>query len=150
MTVTADAGKTGNKVVVTAKGTLPEVTKPLYAYVGVVDLAVELAKELPAELKKLQPELQTNVTKVTEFVQTLPTTVKALAEVYGDKATARYNELAVRGERLVGAIRRQPATQAAIAEGKDAVKKAEQAASSAKRAAKAGEKAAEDAAEKIG
>ncbi|MDT7537924.1 MAG: hypothetical protein QOI82_1509, partial [Actinomycetota bacterium] len=51
---------------------------------------------------------------------------------------------------LVKAIRRQPATEAAIAEGKEAVRKAEAAATAAKKSAKAGEKAVEDAAAKIG
>jgi len=148
MTVTADAVKTNDKVVVDveAKATLPgvaQVKKPLFAYAGAVDFVVEQAKELPADVTVA-------ATKVTGYVQTLPTTVRTAAVELADKATTTYNEFAVRGERLVTSIRRQPATQAAIAEGKDALKKAEQATNSAKRAAKATEKATEDAAQKIG
>ena len=62
----------------------------------------------------------------------------------------RLGALALRGERLVTQIRRQPATEAAIAEGKEAVKKAEAAAIAARKSVKAGEKAVEDAAAKLG
>jgi hypothetical protein len=47
-------------------------------------------------------------------------------------------------------IRRQPATEAAIAEGKEAVRKAEAAAIAARKSVKASEKAVEGAASKIG
>jgi len=60
-------------------------------------------------------------------------------------ATARYADLAARGEKLVTKIRRQQATQDAIAEGKRAVQKAEAAANNAKRSAKSAAKAATDA-----
>ncbi len=83
-------------------------------------------------MKSLRDEVETRVEKATE------------------KATDLYTSLTVRGERLVTQIRRQPATEAAIAEGKEAVRKAEAAATAAKKSAKAGEKAVEDAAAKIG
>ena len=76
--------------------------------------------------------------------------VETRVEKATEKATDLYAKLAVRGERLVTQIRRQPATEAAIAEGKEAVRKAEAAATSAKKAVKAGEKALEGAAQKIG
>ena len=95
--------------------------------------------------------------EVPAVVRTLPAQVKDLrGEVETRVATAQeqaddlYAQLAVRGERLVTAIRRQPATEAAIAEGKEAVKKAEAATTAAKKSAKAGEKAVEDAAKKLG
>ena len=116
-----------------------EAAKPLYAYVGVLDLALEQAKEVPAQ------------------VRTIPAQVKGLrgeVETRAAKATADANEfyaaLAIRGERLVTQIRRQPATEAAIAEGKEAVRKAEAAATAARKSVKAGEKAVEGAADKIG
>ena len=59
-------------------------------------------------------------------------------------------QLTVRGERLVTAIRRQPVTEVAVVEGKEAVKKAEQSATAARTAAKAGTKAAKGAAGKLG
>ena len=116
-----------------------EAAKPLYAYVGVLDLALEQAKDvpaqvraIPAQVKGLRGDVATRVEEVTE------------------KATDLYSQLTVRGERLVTAIRRQPATQVAVVEGKEAVKRAEQSATAARTAARAGTKAARDAAEKLG
>ena len=116
-----------------------EATKPLYAYVGVIDLAIEQAKDvpaqvrtIPAQVKNLRGDVETRVEKVTE------------------RAGDFYTQLTVRGERLVTAIRRQPATEAAVAEGKEAVRKAEASATAAKKSVKAGEKAVEDAANKLG
>lgn len=162
-TVTADVEKTSNKVTgrFTVKN-LPafdvsEATKPLFAVVGAADLAIEQVKDVPAlyvaEVKKAQDRFA----DVPAQVKTLPTQVKNLrgdvearVEKATDKVTDLYAKLAVRGERLVTQIRRQPATEAAIAEGKQAVKDAEAAADSAKRSVKAGEKAVEGAAAKIG
>lgn len=155
---------------------LDEAKKPAYAAVGVVDLSVEQvrtqAKELPATAKKLQSDLVAKFdaarTERTAQLQALPTQLKSLptqataqvkelrtdltarVEKAQSTATAYYGKLAVRGEKLVGQIRRQPTTEAAIAEGKDAVKKAESAATSAKKSAKSTEKAVVDAAEKLG
>lgn len=116
-----------------------EAAKPLYAYVGALDLALEQAKgvpaqvrAIPAQVKGLRGDVETRVEQVTE------------------KATEVYSQLTVRGERLVTAIRRQPATEVAVVEGKQAVKKAEQSATAARTSAKAGTKAAKDAAEKLG
>lgn len=160
MTVTTDVKKTGNTV--TGRFTLKnlptfdaaEVKKPLFAYVGVADLAIERAKELPAELNKVTTEVtkkaQAFVAEVPAQVTALPVTVRVSVEKATEQATDLYNKLTVRGERLVGQIRRQPATEAAIAEGKEAVKKAEAAATAARKSAKAGEKAVEGAAAKIG
>lgn len=168
MTVTTDVKKTGNTV--TGKFTLKNLPsfdadatkqaakKPLLAYVGAADLAIERAKEIPAELtvattnvtKKAQALLAEVPGQVTAQVQGLPVTVRTSVEKATGKATDFYAKLTVRGERLVKAIRRQPATEAAIAEGKEAVRKAEAAATAARKSVKAGEKAVEDAAAKIG
>ncbi|MDX6197022.1 MAG: heparin binding hemagglutinin HbhA [Actinomycetota bacterium] len=160
MTVTTDVKKTGNTV--TGKFTLKNLPtfdadyakKPLFAYVGVADLAIERAKEIPAQLtvattdvtKKAQALLADVPAQVTAFPVTVRTNVEKATEKAGDV----YAKLTVRGERLVKAIRRQPATEAAIAEGKEAVRKAEAAATAARKSVKAGEKAVEDAAAKIG
>ncbi len=162
--VDADVTKTGNALVgrFTIKNlpTVPssfnadQAKKPLFAYVGVADLAIERAKELPAELTafntKLSTKVQAFVADVPAQVQALPETVRTQVEKATEQATDLYSKLTVRGERLVGQIRRQPATEAAIAEGKEAVRKAEAAATAAKKSVKAGEKAVEDAAAKIG
>ncbi len=116
-----------------------EAAKPLYAYVGALDLALEQAQSvpaqvraIPAQVKGLRGDVETRVEQVTE------------------KATEVYSQLTVRGERLVTAIRRQPATEVAVVEGKEAVKKAEQSATAARTAAKAGAKAARKAGETLG
>lgn len=134
-----------------------EATKPLFAVVGVADLAIEQAKDVPAlyvaEVKKAQARLEnvpTVVKTLPEQVKTLRTDVETRVEKATEKATELYAQLTVRGERLVTQIRRQPSTEAAIAEGKEAVRKAEAAATAAKKSVKAGEKAVEDAATKIG
>ena len=128
--------------------------KPLFAYVGVADLAIERAKEIPAELTELNKTVSTKVqafvAEVPAQVKELPVVVRTNVEKASEKATDLYTKLTVRGERLVTQIRRQPATEAAIAEGKAAVKKAEAAANAAKKSVKAGEQAVEDAAAKIG
>ena len=128
--------------------------KPLFAYVGVADLALERAKEIPAELTELNKTVSTKVqaviADVPAQVQALPVTVRTNVEKATETATDLYTKLTIRGQRLVTQIRRQPATEAAIAEGKEAVRKAEAAATAAKKSVKAGEKAVEDAAQKIG
>ena len=154
--VTADVDTAGNTV--TGRFTLKnlptfdvtEAAKPLYAYVGAADLVLEQARKVPSEVSTL-------IADVPSSVKTIPTQVKALrgdvetrVEKVTEKATDLYAQLSVRGERLVTQIRRQPATEAAIAEGKEAVKKAEAAATAAKKSAKAGEKAVEGAADKLG
>ena len=131
-----------------------QAKKPLFAYVGVADLAIERAKEIPAELTELNKtvgtKVQAFVAEVPAQAKALPVTVRTNVEKATEKATDLYTKLTVRGEKLVTQIRRQPATEAAIAEGKAAVKKAEAAATAAKKSVKAGEQAVEDAAAKIG
>jgi phage-related minor tail protein len=144
---------------------LDEAKKPAFAAVGVVDVTVEQVKDLPAtvtvEAKKVQEKLQAQFEARTASFNTqlkaLPTQVKGLrTELEGrvskaqTQATSFYGDLAVRGEKLVAQIRRQPATETALAEGKAAVKKAQSATASAKKATKAAGTAAEDAAAKIG
>ena len=138
--VTTDVTKTGDTVTAQGRFTvknlpaldLDEARKPLFAVVGVADLAIEQVQSLPALAQERVAEVPASVKKA------------------GEKATDLYAKLAVRGERLVTSIRRQPATEAALAEGREAVRKAEAAAVAARKSVKAGEQAVEDAAAKIG
>ncbi|MDP9437022.1 MAG: hypothetical protein M3P93_18275 [Actinomycetota bacterium] len=167
MTVSTDATIVSDGDTATASGrftvknlpvvTLDDVKKPVFAYVGVADLVLAQAKELPAELTQVSKRVQARLAEVPQVVRTLPAQVKDLrGEVEtrvakaGEQAGEFYAALAIRGERLVTQIRRQPATEAAIAEGKEAVRKAEAAAVAARKSVKAGEKAVEDAAAKLG
>ena len=153
---TADVTKTGSTV--TGRFTIKnlptfdvaDATKPLYAAVGVADLVLEQVKDVPADVTARVNEVSTRLSEVPAQVKTLPTQVKDLRGEVETRVSSTYRALTIRGERLVTSIRRQPATEAAIAEGKEAVRKAEAAATAAKKSAKAGEKAVEDAAGKIG
>jgi len=136
---------------------LDEVRKPAFAVAGLADLWIEQVKDVPATVTAEAEKVQARLADVPNVVKTLPARVEDLREDLEarvakaqESATDLYAKLAVRGERLVTSIRRQPATEAAIAEGKEAVKKAEQATVAARKSAKAGEKAVEDAAAKIG
>jgi ElaB/YqjD/DUF883 family membrane-anchored ribosome-binding protein len=144
-TVVADVDTSGSTV--TGRFTIKnlpsldvtEAAKPLYAYVGAADLVVEQVRAIPTSVRALPQQ-----------VKALRDDVETRVEKAGEKASDLYSQLTVRGERLVTSIRRQPSTEAAIAEGKEAVKKAEAAAVAARNSAKAGEHAVEDAAGKLG
>ena len=163
--ISSDVTKTGDTVTAQGRFTvknlptldLDEARKPLFAVVGVADLALEQVKELPSLYAAEAKKATERVGDVPAVVKTLPakvedfrTEVEGYAKKAGEQATDLYAKLAVRGERLVTQIRRQPSTQAAVAEGKEAVRKAEAAAVAAKKSAKAGEQAVEDAAAKLG
>ncbi|HVM26288.1 MAG TPA: hypothetical protein VM433_01270 [Mycobacteriales bacterium] len=161
-TTKTDVTKTGDTVVAQGRFTiknlpavdLDEARKPLFAVVGVADYALEQVRtfsaELPNSLAADVQKAQERLAEVPAVVKTLPEQVTELSKKATEQASDFYAQLAVRGERLVTSIRRQPATEAAIAEGKEAVRKAEASATAAKKSAKAGEKAVESAASKIG
>ncbi len=164
--VDVDVDKTGD--VVTGRFTLKnlptidvaEAAKPLYAYVGVLDLALEQAKDVPAQVRSIPAQVRgipTQVRSIPSQVRTIPAQVKSLrgdvetrVERVTERASDFYTQLTVRGERLVTSIRRSPATEAAVAEGKEAVRKAEASAIAARNSVRAGGKAVEDAAQKLG
>ncbi|MDQ1711854.1 MAG: heparin binding hemagglutinin HbhA [Frankiaceae bacterium] len=128
-----------------------EARKPLYAFVGAGDLAVENIKELPTQVASQF------VPKTTALVAELPAKVKGLrgdVEMFATQLTGRaftaYGDLVERGEKLVGAIRRSPSTKKAEAQVKVAKSQAKAATTSATKAAKATAKAVDSAAGKIG
>ncbi len=127
-----------------------EAAKPLYAVVGAADLALEQVKDVPVELVAQVGKVQARLAEVPAQVQALRPAVETRLERANQVASDLYAQLSVRGERLVTSIRRQPATEAAIVEGKEAVRKAEAAAVAAKNSVHAGEKALEGAVDKIG
>jgi hypothetical protein len=94
--------------------TVPETTKPFYAYIGVSDLAIARVRTLP------------------DTVKALPEQVRALQ----DRATDRYTELAVRGEKLVSSIRNQGATEQAEKAARSTLAQARGLRTTAQRAAK--------------
>ena len=169
MNVITSVKKTGSAVA--DRLTLPafdtaEVIKPLFAVVGVADLAFEQVKDAPADLTVEAKRVQALITEASKAVpaqvMTLPAQAKSLRDAVENKvsdATSKvaefYANLAVRGEKLVGQVRRQSSTQAAVAETKAAVSKVtdlakdvandvEAAGVAVKKAAKASTKAVED------
>ena len=145
-----------------------EARKPLFAYVGAGDYAVEQIKRLPEVYNEARTNYLTAVTNANtavtsavkdyrNAVQTLPTTVKelptslktSLTELSG-KANEFYGDFVQRGEKLVSSIRRQQTTKEAVAEAKTAARQTRTAATHARRSATAGKAAADTAASKVG
>jgi hypothetical protein len=79
-----------------------DAAKPLYASVGVLDLALEQAKEVPAQVRAIPAQ-----------VRGLRSDVASRVEDVTGTATEVYSQLTLRGQRLVTAVRRQPAEDAA-------------------------------------
>ncbi len=112
-------------------------TTPLYAALGVTDLAVEKAKEarVKAEaraeqrreaLARLQGEyhparLQERAAGLTEQVQQVPAVVLGKSLELAANATEAYEDLAARGERLAERLRRQQATKGLVAQAESTV-----------------------------
>jgi heparin binding hemagglutinin HbhA len=93
----------------------PTDRNPLYVVTGAGDLAVEKLREMPV---KLAAELRSEPKAVAKRLGELPRDVKALPEraqafsrATFDKAGDSYDELANRGKRVVGRVRRQKATE---------------------------------------
>jgi len=115
-----------------------DATRPLYAGVGVVDLAVELARttatdvstrisKVDLEPKALRDQARTVVVSrvdgITEEAKALPTKVESFVNETVADASETYGDLAVRGKKLVKRIRRQQATQDTKAAAKTTVAK---------------------------
>ncbi|HEX7535605.1 MAG TPA: hypothetical protein VF391_01200 [Dermatophilaceae bacterium] len=128
-------------------------TTPVFAVVGVTDLAVERLRDARARaavvrhdftLSALQDKAVQRFEKVTEQAQQIPADVRTQTVEAADKAQHTYAELAVRGHSLVKRLRTQKSTQDLLAQagstvslGKGAVTTVRKAASDTQRAAKA-------------
>jgi heparin binding hemagglutinin HbhA len=95
-------------------------TTPVYAVVGVTDLAVERLREARARATAARHDLSVSLMqekavkrfeKVSEQAQQLPTQFRDQTTEVAGKAKETYSELAVRGEKLVKRIRDQKSTQ---------------------------------------
>ena len=128
-------------------------TTPVYAAVGVTDLAIERLREARARAAAARPDLSVSamqgravkrIEKVGGQALHIPAQVRDQTVEAADKAQHTYSELAVRGETLVKRLRSQKATQDlraqadnTLALGKDAVTTVRKAAVDSRRAAKA-------------
>jgi len=127
-------------------------TTPVYAAVGVTDLAIErlrdagnrvVALRLDLGVSSLQDMAVKRFEKVSEQAQQIPAQVRNQTSDVADKARETYSGLAVRGEKLVKRIRDQKSTQDLFAQagntvslGKGAVTTVRNAALDTQRAAK--------------
>ena len=84
-------------------------TTPVYAVVGVTDLAVEKVRAARADLSPKQ---------LSARAQRVPTAAVTFTLEAAGKAEETYDDLAVRGRKLVARIRKQRATEDLLAQGK--------------------------------
>ena len=128
-------------------------TTPVFAAVGVTDLAIERLRDARARAAAVRQDLTPGalqdkavkrIEKVTEQVQQIPADVRSQSVEAADKAQQTYADLAVRGHKLVTRLRNQKSTQDLIAQagstislGKGAVTTIRHAATETERSAKA-------------
>ncbi|MDQ1538124.1 MAG: hypothetical protein QOE58_2517 [Actinomycetota bacterium] len=126
-------------------------TTPVYAAVGVTDLAVERLREvgsrvaavrLDLDVSTLQDLVAKRFEQVSEQAQQIPATFRSQTSEVAGKARETYSGLAVRGEKLVKRIRNQKSTKDLLAQagntvslGKGAVTTVRKAAQDTQRAA---------------
>jgi peptidoglycan hydrolase CwlO-like protein len=116
-----------------------EATRPLYAYVGVTDRAVEVVRESVLDFQK----------RIADFdfePKALRNRATTLVSSRVDDLQERYDELVTRGETLVERIRKQDSTQDAAASAKTSVAKARTTRTQATKAARTTTAKAKDAA----
>jgi heparin binding hemagglutinin HbhA len=104
-------------IVADLKKTVTDAT-PVYAAVGVTDLAAEKLREARTTAGSVRRSLVTTVspTTVSKTVQDAPAVALNRTLELAGKAQSQYEELAARGEDLVKRIRRQKATQDLVAQ----------------------------------
>ena len=93
---------------------------PVYAVVGVTDLALERLREartraaavhLDLDVSVMQDRAAKRFEKVAEQAQQIPAQVRSQTVEVAGKARETYSDLAVRGEKLVKRIRNQKSTK---------------------------------------
>ena len=128
-------------------------TNPVFAAVGVTDLAVEKLRDASARAaavrhdltpSALQDKAVKRIEQVTEQVQQIPADVRSQSLEAAEAAQQTYADLAVRGHKLVTRLRNQKSTQDLLAQagstvslGKGAVTTVSKAATKTQRSAKA-------------
>ena len=103
---------------------------PVYAVVGVTDVAVEKLRSARARAAK-GPILDTK--QVSTRVQQAPIEAMALTLGAAQRAEETYGELALRGKKLVDRVQRQQATQDLLAQGKVTISRGKAAATALRR-----------------
>ncbi|MCW2792447.1 MAG: hypothetical protein JWO76_1545 [Nocardioides sp.] len=124
-----------------------EATRPLYAGVGVTDLAVEAVRDYVADVQKAFADVQKSVTKIDFQPVALREVIEArVAELQADAqalvtegvetVAGTYADLAKRGEVLVTRIRKQESTKATVKSAKTTSAKAKTTKTQAKKTTK--------------
>ena len=126
---------------------LTVATKPLYAGVGVADLAIEAVRDYAVEVQKKVADVrgdlkgfdlkdvkarraafEARVTELQTEAKAFPTKAQQTAQKYFDEnvtaVTDTYGDLVVRGEGLVKRIRNQESTKATVKSAKTTTAKA--------------------------
>ncbi|WP_353951293.1 hypothetical protein V6K52_16880 [Knoellia sp. S7-12] len=107
------------------KTTTKTSATPLFAVVGATDLAVERVREARLRAEKARTELRADLAPtavqkraeiVIEDVKALPTKALNQGVATADQVTKSYEDLAVRGEKLVTRIKNQKATKDLVAQ----------------------------------
>jgi heparin binding hemagglutinin HbhA len=113
-------------------------TKPLYATAGVGDLAVGRLRHVPARLRdELHPKIvQDRVRTLRSDVQALPRKTRDLVRGRIDQTVGIYDDLAARGQTLVGRIRRQQASEDLLEQAQATVRQARATRTAARKATK--------------
>jgi hypothetical protein len=130
-----------------AKTTTPDVvdvnrvSKPLYAYVGIADLAVEKLRTLPEAYAQSVSSTQA---QVRGSVKTLPIVVRGQLTALPNKAKDTYADLVERGHQLISTLQNNPGAKAALKQAKTARAQAKGATTSAFRSVKSAEKGLAD------
>ncbi|GAA4411126.1 hypothetical protein GCM10023168_31590 [Fodinibacter luteus] len=118
-------------------------TTPFYAAVGATDLAVEKVREARVRAEKVRVEIsadlapakvQARATTIADQVKEIPAVVINETMVVGGKVVEGYDELAVRGKKLVTRIRNQKATKDFVAQAETTVAQAKGAVTTARKA----------------
>jgi heparin binding hemagglutinin HbhA len=96
---------------------------PVYAVVGITDLAVETARRAQARAAQARADLEPAALQIHALhlqarAQRVPIAAVSLGMETAARAEERYGELAERGRSLVERIRRQRATQDLLAQGR--------------------------------
>jgi heparin binding hemagglutinin HbhA len=126
-------------------------TNPLFAVVGVTDLAVERVRAAAAKAPAVQAQFEAKVSAVQADVEKrvnaidtkalrsqaeeVPTRVAAVALEVAGKAEAAYEELAKRGKSLVERVRAQPSTQDLVSQAGNTLSRGRAAVTVARKAA---------------
>lgn len=120
-------------------------TNPVFAAVGVTDLAVERLRDASARAvavrhhltpSALQDKAVKRIEKVTGQVQQIPADVRSQSVEAADKAQQTYADLAVRGHKLVTRLRNQKSTQDLLAQAGSTVSLGKGAVTTVRKAAK--------------